>query len=109
MNLGLLITTFNRPEYLRECLESLKRADIEGTEIIVVDDCSTDLETKKLLNECGYNVIFKAKNSGICDSLIIGFDYLVSKGCDTLMNLDGDAQVRNDFIERILELPDTRR
>jgi glycosyltransferase involved in cell wall biosynthesis len=107
MNLGLLITTFDRPSYLRECLESLKRAYIpEGTEIIVIDDCSTDAETKKLLNECGYNRIFKFKNAGICDSLIIGFDLLISKGCDTLMNLDGDAQVRQDFIERILELPD---
>src|SRR5205814_8749926 len=43
-------------------------------------------------------------NAGICDSLIIGFNYLFCEGCDEMMNLDSDAIVRNDFVQRVQEL-----
>lgn len=110
MKLGLLLTTFNRPNYLKECLDSLKRADIpQGTEIVIVDDCSMTTDTIDLINKSGYTIIRKNKNAGICDSLIIGFNYLFCAGCDTMMNLDSDAVVRNDFVQRILELPNVRR
>jgi glycosyltransferase involved in cell wall biosynthesis len=56
MKIGLLITTFNRPEYLRQTLESLKRADLHNAQIFIVDDCSRDNETLRLINS--YNKIF---------------------------------------------------
>src|SRR5436190_13551853 len=106
MKLGIVITTFERPQYLKECLDSLKRADIpDGTEIIIVDDCSKNQETKSLIFNSGYNVIQKNANRGICDSLVVGFDYLLNKECTELMNLDADAICRNDFIQRTMELP----
>lgn len=109
MKLGLLLTTYNRPQYLKECLDYLKRADIPaGTEIIIVDDHSSDITTMNLIINSGYNIIIKNSNKGICDSLVIGFDYLIDKGCTELMNLDADAICRNDFIQRTMELPDVK-
>lgn len=103
MKLGIVICTHNRPEYLTQCLDSLKRADIPaGTEIIIVDDNSYD-QTIKIINSFKKRAFFRSKDKGICNSLIIGCDHLF-QSCDMVMNLDSDALVRNDFIDRILEL-----
>jgi glycosyltransferase involved in cell wall biosynthesis len=102
MKIGLLITTFNRPEYLRQTLDSLKRADLHGAQILIVDDCSRDNETLRLINP--YKKIRNYKNLSIRYSIQIGFDYLIKQGCDTLVNLDSDAIVRCDFLTRLLEL-----
>ncbi len=105
MKLGITISTFNRPAYLKECLDSLKRADIPtGTEIVIVDDCSTDAETFRLINESKYTVIKKSANRGVKDSLLIGINHLAHLGCNVFMNLDSDAIVRNDFVQKILEV-----
>lgn len=37
----ILITTYNRPEYLDKCLASVISQDFKDYEIIVIDDCST--------------------------------------------------------------------
>ncbi len=105
MKLGITLSTFNRPAYLKECLDSLRRADIPtGTEIVIVDDCSTDAEASRLINESNHTVIRKSANKGIKDSLLIGINHLAHLGCNVFMNLDSDAVVRNDFIEKILEV-----
>lgn len=109
--IGLLITTFNRPEYLRQCLESVRRSDIpEGSTIMIVDDASTDPETKisiDLFVYPGVNICkaYKNTNRSIKDSLINGIDYLFKVcGCDFVCNLDGDAIVRKDFLYVLLNL-----
>lgn len=103
MVVGLLICTFNRPDYLRQCLDSIRRAEIPPeTKILIVDDCSTDEETKRLIIETNYSVLRKSENKSIKDSLLQGCDYLFSQGVDVIMNLDSDAIVRSDFIKVIL-------
>lgn len=116
MKVGLLICTYNRPEYLKLCLESLKRADLSKVNaMIFVDDNSSNLETVDLIHnfsEFGLNVnptekfnlekSFKDQNKSIKHSLLTGFQYLLEYGCDTFINLDGDAIVRNDFVDVLL-------
>lgn len=108
---GVVITTFNRPQYLKLCFESLLRADLSKIDrIIIVDDKSTDEETLKLINSFSVNspvnvgMRLKPENKSIKDSLLIGFQDLLEHGCDTLINLDGDAIVRNDFVDVLLAL-----
>ena len=51
MKVGLVICTFNRPAYLKRLFDSLRRADLSKlNRICIVDDASTDIETKKLIN-----------------------------------------------------------
>lgn len=108
---GLLITTFNRPNYLRQCLESVRRSDIpEGSTIMIVDDASTDPETRRLIDSFDYPGVnlhksYKSKNLSIKDSLLHGFNFLFSVyNCDIVCNLDGDAIVRKDFLTVLLSL-----
>ncbi len=102
MKVTLLITTFNRPEYLKRCLASVKRAGI--TDVLIVDDCSTDKETIRLINESDFRKIFKTSRRGICDSLLKAIHSLFISGSDIVINLDADAIIRNDFLERMMEL-----
>ncbi len=100
MKVTLLITTYNRPEYLKRCLASVKRAGIKN--IVIVDDRSTDEETIKIVKQYSYTT--KSKRAGICDSLLIGIEYAFTLGADIVINLDADAIIRNDFLERMMEL-----
>lgn len=104
--LGILVCTYNRPTYLEMCLDSLNVADKPGeTEVVIVDDHSTDEETIKLIRESGYTAILNNKNQSIKHSLIIGCDFLFDvKGCDEIINLDADALVKSNFIAVLQDL-----
>ncbi len=109
MKTALIITTFNRPEYLKLCFESLQRADLSKIGfILIVDDNSTNAKTIQLIEEFKMppfiSVYRKTENKSIKDSLLYGFNYLFESGFDTVINLDGDAIVRNDFVDRLLDL-----
>lgn len=112
MKLGILICSYNRPQYLRQCLESIERADLSQVEtIVIIDDASTDPKTHALIDEFevkGVQVIkvFSKINRSIKGSLLYGFD-LLFKDHDVVTNLDGDAIVANNFIEVLLKLHNT--
>lgn len=111
MKIGLLITTYNRPEYLRQCLASVKNADLSQVScVLVVDDCSTDKETIRLINDFeldGVELIkaFSKENRSIKGSLLFGLDLLFNS-CSLVTNLDGDAIVTRNFIDVLLKLDD---
>lgn len=116
MKISLLITTFNRPNYLKDCLWSLERADLSRIdEIWIYDDCSTIEETKDLIRDFCHknekaNFMFSIINRGIKDALLYSYELLFLPldkfnrfGNDIVINLDSDAIVRPDFVERLLE------
>lgn len=103
MKLGLIITAYNRPEYLEKCLSSLKNANIpKWVKVLIVDDCSTDERTIKLVQQSGYNNIKTQSNIGVSGALLTGIEKLSI--CTHYMTLDSDAIVNKNFIERITEL-----
>lgn len=107
--LSLLVTCYNRPQYLRQCLESIKRSDLSQVNtVLIIDDCSTDQETLRLINEFdlpGVELIkaFSKENRSIKGSLLFGLDILFNT-CDVVTNLDADAMVTKDAFNRLLEL-----
>lgn len=106
--IGIVITTYNRPEYLRQCLDSLRLADLSKIRcILFVDDHSTDSSVVQLISDFeipGINMlcIAKEKNESIKSSLLFGFNWFFENGYDLVINLDGDAIVNNLFVDRIL-------
>lgn len=109
MKAGLIITTYNRHQYLQQCLESVKAADLSQiSTVLVVDDCSNDPETRRLIDDLdleGVELIkaFSKENRSIKGSLLFGLDLLFNT-CDVVTNLDGDAIVSKDAFNRLLEL-----
>lgn len=104
MKVGVFISTFERPEYLAKTLDSLKQANLNGVNVLIVDDCSTNEETIQLIKESPYSVLIKDSNRGIPDSIITGYETLFSEGCELVINLDSDVLVKPYFIEKIKAL-----
>jgi glycosyltransferase involved in cell wall biosynthesis len=107
--IALIITTYNRPDYLQRCLDSLKQVDYpKGTQVYIIDDRSTDARTIELINsftlgEIPVTKYFKPANKGIKDSLIVGYS-LAYNQAEYFINLDSDAIVKPDFINRLVDL-----
>lgn len=112
MKLGLIITAFNRPQYLRQCLESISRADLSQVNtVLIVDDFSDDPDTRRLIDDFDLPAVelikaFSKENRSIKGSLLFGCD-LLFQSCDVVTNLDADAIVRKDFISVLLDLHKT--
>lgn len=57
LSVSVIIPTFNRAAFLREALESVQRQTCAPSEIIVVDDGSTD-ETRAVARAFGDSVTY---------------------------------------------------
>lgn len=109
MKIALLIPCYNRANYLRECLEYLERADLNKIhEVIFVDDASTDEEVIKILDvfrikHSNSRILGSNVNHGVVNSMQTGYIWAFANHADLVINLDSDALVRNDFIDRLIE------
>lgn len=108
MKIGLVIPIYNRQEYVKQCFESLSKLTVKPDLLVVVDDASTAImeipylqSIPKLLTGI-VQIIQHAHNTGVRQSLKDGIEYCFSEKCDIVINLDSDAIVKPDFIEKLL-------
>lgn len=108
MKVAIIIPTYNRPEYLSKCLESLKQTFLEkGTLIYFIDDCSTNKDTIELIKnfkieKCVTEKVFKDKNKGINDSLLIAYNYCFDNDYEYVILLGSDVIVNNYFYDMMI-------
>lgn len=104
---ALIITTYNRPELLAKCLDSLRQCDLSKVDhLIFVDDCSSDTRVADLIGDFRHpfvSIAISDKNVGIKQSLLSGYD-IAFHSCDYAINLDPDAIVKPNFINELLHL-----
>jgi glycosyltransferase involved in cell wall biosynthesis len=103
MKTAIVITTYNRPKYLKQCLDSLKNTFLPADALIyIIDDGSTDKATieliKKFKPDCQIKRNIKKENSGVMSSLLIACDECV-KYYDYVIILNDDAIVNNCFYD----------
>ena len=64
---SIVFTSYNHKEYLRQALDSLLNQTYPNTEIIIIDDCSTD-GSQEILREYEHieniNLHMQSQNSG---------------------------------------------
>ena len=58
---SILISNFNKENYIRECINSCLMQKYDNLEIIVIDNNSTD-NSLKILNEFGHKIRIEVKN-----------------------------------------------
>ena len=109
MKTGIVITIYNRPEYLSETLQSISESNLSNTELFLVDDCSTNQTTIELINNFSIDnvVIHKIKNEkneNMFYGLKLGWDYFYSNNFDVLCNLDADVIVKPYWLQTLLQL-----
>ena len=99
--ISLIISTYNWPEALEQCLESVKRQVIYPNEVIIADDGSSD-ETKTVIDKFKRNFPVPLHHSWIEDK---GFRLAKSRNealkiakYEYIVQIDGDIILNKHFI-----------
>jgi glycosyltransferase involved in cell wall biosynthesis len=103
MKISILLATYNWPEALSLCLESLEKQTAKNFEVIIADDGSGS-KTKELIEQFIKNSKLSIRHLwqddlGFRKTLILNQAIEVASG-EYLVFLDGDCIVQPDFIER---------
>ena len=105
--ISILLATYNWPEALKLCLESLATQSDPDFEIIIADDGSTEstkqvIDTFKTLHPLAITHLWQ-EDQGFRKTKILNKAIEVAKG-DYLVFLDGDCIVQPDFVARHRQL-----
>jgi len=105
--ISILLATYNWPQALKLCLESLATQTDKNFEIIIADDGSTE-STKQIIESMkgSYPAAIHhlwQEDQGFRKTKILNQAIAASHG-DYLVFLDGDCIVQPDFVERHREL-----
>jgi glycosyltransferase involved in cell wall biosynthesis len=96
--ISVVIPCYNQGAYLKETLTSVEKSTYDNIEIIIVNDGSTDLVTKKVLEELhteGYCVLHK-ENGGLSSAR----NYGISRANgEFILPLDADDLISKKYIE----------
>ena len=90
--LSILLISYNHENYIKRAIDSIfDQIDIESSEVIVIDDCSTD-NTFKIINDCLSNIknttlIVNNENFGLVRNYKKGFSLCSG---DLIFVLEGD-------------------
>jgi glycosyltransferase involved in cell wall biosynthesis/SAM-dependent methyltransferase len=100
---SICITTYNRASFIRQCIESVLRQTCPDTEVIVVDDGSTD-QTQRVLESFGsaIRVFYNDRNQGICFSKNRALT-MSSPDARYIGILDSDDYLHPSFVSHCVE------
>ena len=101
--ISILLATYNWPQALKLCLESLATQTDRDFEIIIADDGSTE-STKQIIDQfkdsCAISIQHLwQEDQGFRKTKILNQAIAAARG-DYLVFLDGDCIVQPDFVER---------
>lgn len=105
IKIGIVVLNYNGLENTLECLDSLKRIDKKGfnSEIIVVDNASTDGSAEALSKVKGIHLINNLTNLGFCGGNNIGIKEALKRGASHVLILNNDVIVKEDFLSNLLK------
>ena len=111
---GLVIPFFNRANYVKQFLESLRQCDITDISnclIVFMDESMTKdvnddhIAVNTMINQ--FNMpnlikVFKNTHGNMFDSILTGWD-MIYPFCDHLITIDSDTIMKKDWLSRIDE------
>lgn len=96
----IALPVYNEHKTVNEVLDQVVRA---GTDVLVVDDGSTDGTRELLARRRDVNVLLHPANRGYGAALSSAFGYALEHGYDGLVTMDCDGQHQPHLIGRFLE------
>lgn len=105
MKISVYITSYNQKEYLIEAIESVLQQTLSPSQIIVIDDCSTDGSQEVIAQYAKQypeviEPIYHAKNQGIAKTRIDALEAVVG---DYVTYVDGDDRFLPKKLEKEAE------
>lgn len=98
LTLTIVIPAYNEQEHLRGCLDAIALQSEVPTEVIVVDNNSTD-KTAEIVKNYAFVRLLKEKRQGIAYAHHRGF--AAAKG-QLIARIDADSVLPRDWVERVL-------
>lgn len=104
MNISVVIPCYNVSKHIREVIMNIPS---EISNIIVVNDCSTDntdcilLELEEYLKKIIY--LKHETNQGVGGAMLTGFKKSIEIGSDITIKLDGDNQMDCSYISKLIK------
>lgn len=92
------LPVFNEAQHVNRVLEAVRRY---SSDILVVDDGSTDQTADVLAGETGIQVVHHAQNRGYGAALDTAFQYAVRNEFDVLVTIDCDGQHQPKLIPQL--------
>lgn len=100
--ISVIIAAKNASKYIKEAIESVKKQNIKGIEIIVVCDACSD-NTKQIAEQLGckvtevnYSHIGKTRNAGLKEAK---GEYILYVDSDDVMEENGILNLYNEFLQ----------
>ena len=97
---SLIVLAWNRWDLTRKCLESLRETDLGGSEILVVDNGSTDETPERLAEISGIRVLTLPENAGFVRGNNAGIEAVDPTSDVVLLNNDVTFPQR-DWLARL--------
>ena len=94
------IPVYNEASHIHSVLSQVRRV---SSEILVVNDGSTDQTPQRLAEEPGLRIVTHEKNRGYGAALVSAFEYALAQGFDFLVTMDCDGQHEPSRIPVLLE------
>lgn len=96
--IGIGIVTYNRVDYLKQCIKSLEDNNLGGADdIIIVDDCSSD-GTKEFMSTLSYTTYYKNTNKGIANSKNVVLKNFIGKNFEHIFIIEDDILVKDPLV-----------
>lgn len=104
-SIGIIITVYNKAQYIIRALKSLFNQKVSPEQLIIVDDCSTD-NSVSLINDFIQNNEIDISTSFICLDKNVGAaqarNIAIERiSTDYIVFLDADDQYESTYIERL--------
>lgn len=106
ISVSVIIPCYNQGEYLLEAIASVQSCQELVYELIIVNDCSQDPVTEKVLNylrKRNYNIIDTPKNLGLAEARNIGIQQAKGR---YILPLDADNKIYPQYITKAIEILD---
>lgn len=99
----IIIPVFNRKEYTRKCLESLRTQTFKDFKTIVVDDGSTDGTAEMLRHDFPEVIILSGDgNLWWTASINLGIKKALEENADYILTLNNDTIAPENFLEKMV-------
>ena len=100
MATSIIILTFNKLEFTKKCIESIRKyTKNQSYEIIVVDNNSTDGTVEYLKSQTNLKVIYNKQNVGFPKGCNLGIG--ISKKENDILLLNNDTIVTSNYLENL--------
>ncbi|MFZ0533954.1 MAG: polyprenol monophosphomannose synthase [Anaerolineales bacterium] len=105
----VVIPTYNEAENLANITSALFNLDIEGLEILVVDDASPD-GTGKIADQLAiqypqrFHIMHRAGKLGMGSAYVQGFNWAIENGAQYIIHMDADFSHSPSYIPQFLAL-----